>query len=189
MTANNGSVQNLYIVLTATGTKISRMIKIFTRAPFNHVSISDDEHLEYMFSFARQNAPHLFPSGFVKETATSGIFGMCEHIPCQVYEVGVTKEQYAKFRFMIETFSKAPEFYQFNILGFATMIFNIPLRRKRKYMCSQFVAYALSECGILSFDKDFSLVKPNDFRNIKNLRLVYSGDMKMFTAPLQKLAV
>lgn len=190
MTIDNSAAtdnKSLYIILTATGTVISRIIKVFTRAPFNHVSITDDDEIKYMFSFARQNAPHLLPSGFFRETVDSGIFGMCSSVPCQIYEISVTKEQHNKFCELMNTFSQSPETYQFNILGFATMIFNIPLRRKTKYMCSQFVAYTLHECGIINFNKDFSLVKPDDFRNLSKLKLIYNGDMKDFTYYSQKI--
>lgn len=170
----------LYLVLTQTGTRVSRLIKFYTRAPFNHVSVTNDERLEYMFSFARQNAPKLFPAGFTKENISDGVFGMYSSVPCVIYKIPVTREQYMRFNLLIEKFSNDKSLYKYNLLGFLTMIFNIPIKPKHSFMCSQFVAYILQEAGIINFKKRLSLVKPDDFRHMENLQLIYSGDIKEY---------
>ena len=44
-------MKNLYIVITQTGTLLSRVLRQVTGAPFNHVSLSLDASLEQMYSF------------------------------------------------------------------------------------------------------------------------------------------
>ena len=170
----------LYLVLTQTGTRVSRLIKFYTRAPFNHVSVSSDERLANMFSFARQNAPKLFPAGFTKENITDGVFGMYASVPCVIYKIPVTREQYMRFNNLINKFDNNKKLYKYNLFGFVTMIFNIPIKPKHSFMCSQFVAYILQEAGIINFNKRLSLVKPDDFRHMDNLQLIYSGDIKEY---------
>ncbi|NMB30269.1 MAG: hypothetical protein GX988_02345 [Clostridiales bacterium] len=170
----------LYLVLTQTGTRVSRLIKFYTRAPFNHVSVSNDERLANMFSFARQNAPKLFPAGFTKENVADGVFAMYSSVPCVIYKIPVTYEQYTRFNSLIEKFNNDKKLYKYNLLGFITMMFNIPIKPKHSFMCSQFVAYILQEAGIINFNKRLSLVKPDDFRHMDNLQLIYSGDIKEY---------
>ena len=46
-------MKKVYIVLTNTGTFLSRIVNVYTRKEFSHVSISLDENLNYMYSFGR----------------------------------------------------------------------------------------------------------------------------------------
>ena len=49
-------MKKIYIVLTYTGTILSRLVKYYTKKEYSHVSISLDENLEEMYSFGRLNA-------------------------------------------------------------------------------------------------------------------------------------
>lgn len=46
--------QDIWIVLTGTGTWFSRMIQYFTKAPLNHASIAFDSELCEVYSFGRK---------------------------------------------------------------------------------------------------------------------------------------
>ena len=46
-------MKKIYIVLTYTGTFLSRIVNIYTGKKYSHVSISLDKNLEYMYSFGR----------------------------------------------------------------------------------------------------------------------------------------
>ena len=48
-------MKKIYIVLTYTGTILSRIIKVFTKKEYSHVSIALDQDLKYMYSFGRLN--------------------------------------------------------------------------------------------------------------------------------------
>ena len=54
--------------------------------------------------------------------------------------------------------------------------FNIPIRSKNKYFCSQFVAYVLEQSGVHIFINLYALVKPRDIRINPNLDLAYQED-------------
>ena len=47
--------RKVYIVLSQTGTVLSRILKLYTRSPYNHSSIALTEDLEVMYSFGRLN--------------------------------------------------------------------------------------------------------------------------------------
>lgn len=170
----------LYLVATQSNTFVSRMIRVYTKAPYNHISIALDEGLEKMYSFARQKPPFAFPAGFMHESMEKSLFGMLDHVPCQIYKIPVTEKQYEDVVNLIGEFEKNVSDYRFNVIGFATMILQMKLRRKRHFMCSQFVSFILTECDVLNFNKDYSIVKPDDIRLREELSLVYEGNLKQY---------
>ena len=46
-------MRKIYIVLTYTGTFLSKIIRMYTKEEYAHVSISFNENLEEMYSFGR----------------------------------------------------------------------------------------------------------------------------------------
>ena len=178
---NSSSPKYIYVVLTQTGTLISRIIRIFTQAPYNHSSITTDKDLHDMFSFCRKHSHLPLPAGFYNEDIRTGVFSLFANIPCQIYEIKVTDEQYEAFHKIIDNFKINTKLYSYNLIGLVTMPLGIPLKRKTRFVCSQFVAYTLSQAGIANFDKDISLVTPNDFRYLENARLLYTGNIKHYS--------
>ena len=60
-------MRKVYLVLTYTGTILSRIVKFYTKKEYSHVSIALDENLEEMYSFGRLNPYVAFIGGFVHE--------------------------------------------------------------------------------------------------------------------------
>lgn len=180
--------KNIYIILTQTGTIISRLIKLYTKDPYNHVAITDDETLCQMYSFCRKHVRFPLPGGFVSENVNEGIFNIYAHIPCEIYSFEVTDEQFAQYKLIIKHFNANSAIYTYNILGLLTIPFGISFQPRYHYVCSQFVAYILQTCKIADFKKDTSLVTPNNFRYIENATLEYSGNIKNFLIDLPTTA-
>lgn len=53
-------MRGIYIVLSHTGTNLSKLIKLFTKDEFSHVSISLDIDAKEMYSFGRLRAYNPF---------------------------------------------------------------------------------------------------------------------------------
>lgn len=170
-------MKKLYVILTQTGTIPAKLIKLFTKAPYNHTSITTDVELIEIWSFCRKHKITPLPAGFVNETEI-GVFNMFNSVPCEIYSFDVTEEQYEKYEKMIDHFRAESKMYSYNVLGLFGIVFGIPVHRKNRFICSQFVAHILQECEIASFYKDLCLVIPDDFRHLDNATLVYQGDMK-----------
>ncbi len=100
------SDRKIYIIITQTKTIVSRLIKLFTKAPYNHSSISSDEKLNDMYSFCRYYKHTPLPAGFSDENVNTCVFGMYSHIPCAIYSIDVTEEQYRKYRHLISYFKQ-----------------------------------------------------------------------------------
>ncbi len=171
----------VYVVLTQTGTNVSKLIQRFTKAPFNHSSIASDDELSEMFSFCRLYKHSPLPAGFFHEKVDGGVFEMFKNIPCQIYAIPATDEQYDKYREVINHFKNSSKMYTYNLIGLFAMAFGKTIKRKNAFVCSQFVAHVLSESGIVSFNKEPHLVTPEDLRHLPNASLIYSGDIKQYT--------
>jgi len=171
----------IYVVLTQTGTNIAKAIQYFTKAPYNHASITSDVELSEMFSFCRLNKNRPLPAGFFQENVGDGVFEMFSSIPCEIYGFEVTEEQLEIYNTVIDHFKKETKLYSYNLLGLLTLALGIPLNRKKRFVCSQFVAHVLTKSGIAEFNKSISLVKPDDFRRLSNGTLIYSGDIKNYS--------
>ena len=88
--------KQLYIVLTQTGSSISRLLKLFTKAEYNHSSISLTEGLQRMYSFGRVYSWTFLFGGFVKESPNTGSFRRFSKTEACVIALPVTEEQYER---------------------------------------------------------------------------------------------
>ena len=87
-------MKNVYIVLAHTGTIMSRIIRIFMKDEFSHVSISLDKELNKMYSFGRLNPYNAFVGGFVHEYINKGTFKRFKNTRASIYSLEITDEQY-----------------------------------------------------------------------------------------------
>ena len=71
--------QDVWIVLTGTGTWFSRMIQCFTNAPLNHASIAFDPELHEVYSFGRKKPHNPFDGGLVRENFRAPFFRSSEY--------------------------------------------------------------------------------------------------------------
>ena len=85
--------KQLYIVISQTGTLLSRILKQITGAEYNHASISLSRDLERMYSFGRRHPYNPFWGGFVIESPRTGTFKRFSETKVLVLSVSVTEEQ------------------------------------------------------------------------------------------------
>lgn len=171
----------IYVLVSQTGTTISKILKVFTRKPYNHVSVACKEDLKEMYSFCRNNPERPLPATFNKEIIGEGTLGKFNIIPCELYRIPVTKEQKDMFFENIEYFKKNREYFSYNCIGLGFIFFNIAFRRKNKFVCSQFVGHMLEKSGINSrIHKPVCLQTPEDFRHIPGAELIYRGNLNNY---------
>lgn len=150
----------------------TKMIKLYTKKPYNHASIVFDEQMMEVYSFGRKKPRNPFVGGFVYEDVRQGLF---LNARCAIYSCNVTEEQLGKMRSFINKIEKEKDLYRYNLLGIISFIINKPLHRKNAYFCSEFVARVLKEGELIDFEKPLSLISPSDLQNIENLTLEYEG--------------
>ena len=87
-------MRKIYIVLTYTGTILSKLVKMYTKREFSHVSIALDEDLKEMYSFGRINPYNPFKAGFVHEGINRGTFKRFKKTKTRIYSLQVKDEQF-----------------------------------------------------------------------------------------------
>lgn len=166
--------KKVYLLLTDTGTIFTRMIKLYTKKPYNHASIAFDNNFREVYSFGRKKPRNPFIGGFVNEDVRQGLF---KNARCAIYSFEVTDEQISSMKYFINKIDNEKHLYRYNLLGLITFILNKPYQRKRAFFCSEFVAKVLNEGKIIEFKKPLSLVSPHDLQSIKTIELEFEGQL------------
>ncbi len=180
--ANNHVV---YILLTHSGSLLSKCINIYTKEPYTHVSIALDISLNELYSFGRINPYNPIFAGFVKEDIINGTYSRFPETRCALYSFNINNIQYNRLKNELYKFKTNGDKYGYNLLGLFGVILNVPIERKYNYFCSQFVAILLNNSGIHLFNKSPSLVSPRDFRKCKELKLIYEGRLKRYSYKME----
>ncbi len=171
-------MKRIYIVLTYTGTLLSKIVKLYTRKEFSHVSISLDKNLENMYSFGRKNPYLILPAGYVHEGVDVGTFKRFKKTKTAIYSLQITDEQYENLEKEIKKFNRKKDDYDFNIAGLFTAMFRWKLKRERKLYCAEFVKVVLDDAGVVTNLPN--CVRPDDFKHIEGLKLVYTGQLQNY---------
>ena len=171
-------MKNIYIVLTYTGTILSKIIKVYTGDEFSHVSVSLDRKLQHMYSFGRLNPYNPFIGGFVHEKTNKGTFKRFKNTRSKIIEISVEDEQYEFLKQNLKEFKNDRRIYKFNVLGLFAVGVNKRIKADKSFYCAEFVKYVLEKSEI---DMDLpELIKPDSFKNIKPAKEVYKGLLREF---------
>ena len=168
-------MKTLYIFLTRSGTMLSNLVYHITGAQYTHVSLAFDPDLTTLYSSTRKNGYTMFPAGPSKEYLNRGVFRLREDIPCALYALDVPEEAYLRARRRADHMMAHGELYRFNSLGLLLCALHIRWKRRRHYFCSQFVSEVLQKSGSLDLPKHSTLMHPNDYTSLPQLRCLYQG--------------
>ncbi|PFA62168.1 hypothetical protein CN378_21375 [Bacillus sp. AFS015802] len=167
----------IYILLTDTGTLFTKSIKKYTKAPYNHASISFDRELNELYSFGRKHPSNPINGGFVKEDIFQGTYSKYPQTTCVIYQLEVTGRHIEKMKRVLNVFKRSRNKFLYNLLGVFGVSMNEPVEFSNSYFCSQFVAEVLQRSGIKLWDKLPALITPEDFRKHPQLHLLYEGKL------------
>ncbi|MGN1371589.1 MAG: hypothetical protein ACI4XM_04890 [Candidatus Coprovivens sp.] len=171
-------MRKIYIVLTYTGTILSKLVKMYTKREFSHVSIALDEDLKEMYSFGRINPYNPFKAGFVHEGINRGTFKRFKKTKTRIYSLQVKDEQFDNVVKVINDMKNNKYEYRFNILGLIGVVVHFRIKREKHFYCAEFVKYVLEKSNIVYNLPE--LIKPEDFKDIDNLNVIYTGILKEY---------
>lgn len=181
-------MKKVYIILTHTGTILSRIIRIYTRDEFSHVSIALDKYLKQMYSFGRLNPYNPFIGGFIHEYVNAGTFNRFKKTRTAIYSLNITDEEYEKICDMIKNFKKTRKIYKFNSLGLFAIAIKLRIHKEHSFYCAEFVKYVLENAGIKTNLP--VMIRPENFKHLKNIEPEYKGllrDYYKFNHPIKLL--
>ncbi|KGE20133.1 hypothetical protein [Paenibacillus wynnii] len=172
--------RSVFILLTNTGTLFTKIIQGYTKAPYNHASISFDRELSELYSFGRKQPNNPLNGGFVKEDIKTGTYSKYPNTTCVIYELQVSDREVEKMKRVLQIFVRSHQKYLYNILGVIGIALKEPVEFSNSYFCSQFVAEILDRSGIKLWKKLPALVTPDDFRQNERLYLIYEGKLSEY---------
>lgn len=171
-------MKKIYIILTHTGTVLSRIIKKYTKDEFSHVSIALDEELNKMYSFGRLNPYNAFYGGFVHEYINEGTFKRFYKTRAKIYSLEISDEQYKEISKNIIKFEQSKDKYKFNIVGLFAVGIHKRIQKENRFYCAEFVKYILEKSGVDT--KLPEIIKPEDFKKLEGLKEIYSGLLRQY---------
>lgn len=170
-------MKNIYIILSQSGTCISRMLKFFSHDEFNHSSICVDDSFEKLYSFGRLKINNPFCGGFLVENAFTHVFGKFEKIPCMILKLSITDEQYSNICNNIDEFVNNPTRYKYDFINVVLANTPFSIDRENRYFCSGFVGHLLEDAGI-DIHKQYNKIRPYEFTNLDDAKVIYKGELK-----------
>lgn len=166
----------LFILLTDTNTNFSKLSKAVTGDPYNHVSLSFNETLDEIYTYALRNENGL-KGGLKKENME-----ILRGSRYSLYELPVTQDIYDKVLVKVKEMEKGVVGTAYNHLSLINAVFRKEIFSSElgaRMICSQFIVEVLKEAGVELFDnRASSTVRPYDFVKSKLLRFVRRGKIR-----------
>lgn len=175
----SSNTREIYIVITQTGTILSRIIKRITGAKYNHASISLTKDLDRMFSFGRLNPYNAFIGGYVMESPRFGTFKRFKNTDALVLAVEISEEQYDQMHEMVESMWKNRKHYHYNYMGLYLAAFKISRKKKNCFHCAEFVGHVLTSHNVSGSEKFGDILHPMDFLVVPH-EVFYQGKLREY---------
>ncbi len=174
-------MKKVYIVLSQTGTALSKILKLITGADYNHASISLDGTLHELYSFGRVYPRNPVIGGFVKESKNSGTFKRFHKTKILVLQTEVPDDIYRKMQDYLSSMYRRKKEFGYNYRGLFLAAVHIHASHKNHFYCSEFVRHILIKYGINDFMRSDTIVKPMDFLRLQKWNVIYQGEMQAYS--------
>lgn len=170
----------IYVLLTKSTTRISKMIRMATKDSYTHVSLSFRKDLKTLYSFSRKWHPIPLPAGLRLESLER-YHNKSDEAMCALYELAVDEDTYNSVKREVEQMMVQAQTYKFNAVGLILCKFGIPVRRKHNYFCSQFLGEVLIKNNAITLPKEPSLMRPVDYTFLPELSCIFEGKLSTLT--------
>lgn len=166
---SNTEKKKIYILLTRFPDVWSKLIGFMTHSPYTHASIGLEEDLNTYYSFVWK--------GFIVEDITRYLKHFSKPFPCELHEFEVTAEQYDIIKRLLHEFAAKKQTYSFARWELIFGLFRMPIIRRNRYYCSQFIADVLKESEVLQSKRNSARYFPKDFRKIAGGNMIFKGNL------------
>ena len=174
--------RKLYIILSRTGTNLSKVIRFVTKAHYNHVSLSLDPKLEHMYSFGRRYPRNPLWCGFVHESKNRGFFKRFNDTEVKVLSLDIDERTYQDIKSVFTYMKNHQNCYHYNYVGLCLAAFNIQFQPTHTYYCSEFAKEILVRHHIQGADQLKKVPQPIHFESIPNTTEIYIGKLTQYNA-------
>ena len=164
----------IYIILSQSGSIVSKAIKIATKKQFNHCSLSLDKELHHMYSMGRIFPHNPLIGGLVQERPNVGTYKKFDETYCRILEVPVTDQQYENIASLLMSMYLRRRHYRYNYRGLFLGKMGYARESDHHFYCSEFVRFVLQTSGVdVSFLTDIPV--PEEFMNMPDSTIIYEG--------------
>lgn len=170
-------MKNVYVIVSHTGTLLSRIIRKLTGDKYTHASIGFEEDLSEMYSFGRIFPYNPLLGGFVKESPLYGTMKRFRFADIVVLKISVPAEKFAEINTYIVNMYRNRDKYHYNYIGLFLAKFGIHRRKKNYFYCSEFVQDILEKFDLVAKDEFNGVVRPAELLNIKQGKVIYRGKL------------
>lgn len=172
-------MKSIYLVRTYTGTFPSRLINLFLKEEYVHISISFSEDLSDTYGFGKIKSINPIHGGIQRENMNRYPF---IGVPCEIYKLSVSSTDYKRIKEQVYNIYENRDLYKFNLLGLITAYFKIEWERKYSYYCSEFIAEVLQNSNLLDKGYKPSVTTPKELINgLDDLSLIYKGNLSSYS--------
>lgn len=173
-----GGTKDIYILLTDTKTWVSKVSRVITGDPYNHVSLMlSDSFDDGIYTFSLSNGFNGIRGGFQVEDRKN-----LKGSHYSMYRLTVSMAAYEKIRERVTSYVKAVDKTSYNHLGLFNAIFKRDLFKTedgQTSICSEFVLEVLKFSGVELFNKRLSsTVRPYELIRSKFLKFYKRGVIK-----------
>src|SRR5574344_1228825 len=168
-------MKKIYLVFSYSGSIPAKIIKLYTKKEYSHISISLDKNLENMYSFSRLKPNNFLIGGFVHEKINGDIFKKFPNTNIKIGTIIITEEQYQNIIKLLTEFNNHKEQYKYNMIGCLILPLHLKFRRKNHYYCAEFIKYLFEQSGI-----DYNIpqiIEPDYFNKYLN-EIIYNGTLQ-----------
>ncbi len=149
LSVENTKHHYIYVAFLVTNTNMGRLIRLFTRNQYSHVSIAFEHDLNKMYSFARYNINSPISGGFVVEEPYRYLINNSD-IYVKICKLPVSAVEYKRIKKEVEYFHKNKEEMIYNTLNAVLSLIKKRLEMKNTFTCLEFVTYLLRYPNILA---------------------------------------
>jgi len=173
--AKDRNAPSIYVLLTDTKTQFSKVSRLITGDPYNHVSLMlSDNFNDPIYTYALNNGISSVKGGFMVEDRDN-LYGSLYSL----YELKVTEAAYKQIKERVEFLANNPNQTRYNHLGLFNAIFRKNIFSSEDgqvSICSEFVVEVLRFGGIeLLKGRLGSTIRPYDLVRSKLLKFVRRG--------------
>ena len=177
LTEKGPGQKEIFIVFLSTNTIMGRGIRFFTRNRYSHVTISLDQDLRVMYSFARYHINSPIRGGFVIEQPIRYLYHN-QDVSVKLCRILVSRKEYDRIHSEIAHFVANRERLIYNTPNALLSLFGRQLTVKDMFTCLEFVTYLLRYTKILTI-RELEL-------KLKQ-QVVYEGSLKQIVSHEQSL--
>lgn len=168
-TENKTENKKIYILLTSFPDAGSKMVGFMTHSIFTHASIGLGEDMNTYYSFVWK--------GFIVEKITKYLKPNVKPYRCELYEFEVTAEQHDIIKQIVLEFEATKQNYRFARWELVLGLMRMPIIRRNRYYCSQFIADVLKKSEVLKSKRNSARFFPKDFGKLAGGNMIFKGNL------------